>query len=140
MEHYLECKALESSHREMEWKFHVSLQDIGIIMPVTVDSVDWIVQRFMRESLIIEKRRGWGLSDRHLRILVRRYIDKHWPCKPSIPEFITRTTRLVEEVKCDCMGTHKCELKNCWSTPPELLTILTQEFNLQVEGVPTRCT
>ena len=37
----------------------------------------------------------------------------------------------MEEVKCDCMGTHKCDLKNCWST---LLTILTQEFNLQVEG------
>ena len=134
IDHYMECKALDKFHRQMELSVHGALRSIGVPLPLIKESTDWASKNFLCDPSIKGRIKEWGVSGRHLRILARRYLRRIWPQIPIPSEFALRVNQLVADVKCNCQKTHVCELKNCWTTPPDLLSIMAQEFNLQVEG------
>jgi len=53
----------------------------------------------------------------------------------NFPHFWKCVNKALTRYNCKCQGRHECELRNCWATPPSLITLLQRLFYLEVEGM-----
>lgn len=134
MAHWGFCPALSSFHNQLNFILVESLARLGVHIPRIEDPLLWGIRFLLSSPEVVLGRDTWGIADRHLLVLARRYVLTLRGQDPSPSKFVSQISRLLARVACSCGVRHVCNLRNTWSTPVSLVKILRFHFELQVEG------
>ena len=105
---------------------------LGLTIPLFETSKLANEKLILNSSLVATARSKWDLGSIFFQRLVRLFVQHN--NNPSAIEFIKVVDNLLSEWECKCRRTHVCELKNCWMTPPDLLTTFKTHFKIIIEG------
>src|SRR5690349_16404495 len=75
-------------------------------------------------------------NSRVLRDLVEGFIKTNYSSRfLSFDECTRLVTQRLALAECTCVGSHSAAMRNCWLTPPSLLTVLVKFLGLTVDGM-----
>ena len=68
--------------------------------------------------------------------LAEDFYETHKQGETSAQKFVTAVQNAQQRYGCHCdRGSHKCDLKNCWGTPADLVQLLQAHFSLETDGM-----
>lgn len=121
MTHLGVCPALKTFHNQINFLLCERLRHAGIPLPQLEDPILWGSRWLLSSPLVAQNRVRWGIVDRHLGILAKRYCSTLNGKDPAPAMFVSKVSCLVQRFECKCQNRHKCNLRNAWSTPPSIL-------------------
>lgn len=134
MLHLASCPALSTFHNQINFVLRDLLHRVGISVPMIEDPLLWGSRFILSSPEVCREKINWGISERYLFILARRYVFSLGGRNPSPSLFVSKISQLCVRYNCRCGSRHICDFRNAWSTPLNLLNILVCHFRLQVEG------
>ena len=139
-EHLFTCPALISEQNSLREhvdtvfkRWSIPYSSLGHL-PGSTTKQQWMTM--LQSKLSTNKQRNLTLSGEKISQLTHDYwhanrLNRH----RSFPHFWKCVNKALTRYNCKCQGRHRCELRNCWATPPSLITLLQKLFSLEVEGM-----
>jgi ribonuclease HI len=134
LDHFFSCGALRHFHSHAEQILHQSLINLNINLCLMTDPIDWHTNKVLGDCRIGQMIKTKKVSTHCVSTLVRKRIEKFGIASFELGNFVNKLQEILVRATCRCYGNHTCQLRNCWSTPDDLMGILTEAFRLTTEG------
>jgi ribonuclease HI len=134
--HLSTCPALTQHHKLINETFRGMMRswDSPFYLQKFFSDKEIKIERYLRTARSANPK--ISLPQGTLQGLATDFYEKHKLVETSAQRFVTAVRNAQKRYECRCdKGSHKCDLKNCWGTPPDLVQLLRQHFALETDAM-----